>query len=124
MEAPSTLTCNLRPYQKQALYWMSESEKGIDVDKAAETLHPCWEAYRICDEYVLSQMYKELWIVNVISSNNIDLYVIILRRAPSIYVNIFSGEATIQFPTATQMARGGVCFLNTLNLHFNTCLSL
>ncbi|WZZ73012.1 hypothetical protein YC2023_084382 [Brassica napus] len=79
MEAPSTLTCNLRPYQKQALYWMSESEKGIDVDKAAETLHPCWEAYRICDE-----------------------------RAPSIYVNIFSGEATIQFPTATQMARGGI----------------
>ncbi|CAA7057378.1 unnamed protein product [Microthlaspi erraticum] len=79
MEAPSTLTCNLRPYQKQALYWMSESEKGIDVDKAAETLHPCWEAYRICDE-----------------------------RAPSIYINIFSGEATIQFPTATQMARGGI----------------
>ncbi|KAF3591047.1 hypothetical protein DY000_02024287 [Brassica cretica] len=79
MEAPSTLTCDLRPYQKQALYWMSESEKGIDVDKAAETLHPCWEAYRICDE-----------------------------RAPSIYVNIFSGEATIQFPTATQMARGGI----------------
>ncbi|EOA12458.1 hypothetical protein CARUB_v10025760mg [Capsella rubella] len=79
MEAPSTLTCNLRPYQKQALYWMSESEKGIDVEKAAETLHPCWEAYRICDE-----------------------------RAPSIYVNIFSGEATIQFPTATQMARGGI----------------
>ncbi|KAF3487300.1 hypothetical protein F2Q69_00055108 [Brassica cretica] len=56
MEAPSTLTCNLRPYQKQALYWMSESEKGIDVDKAAETLHPCWEAYRICDEFVLSHM--------------------------------------------------------------------
>ncbi|CAL9242169.1 unnamed protein product [Arabidopsis halleri] len=79
MEAPSTLTCNLRPYQKQALYWMSESEKGIDVEKAAETLHPCWEAYRICDE-----------------------------RAPSIYLNIFSGEATIQFPTATQMARGGI----------------
>ncbi|XP_019087575.1 PREDICTED: putative SWI/SNF-related matrix-associated actin-dependent regulator of chromatin subfamily A member 3-like 3 [Camelina sativa] len=79
MEAPSPLTCNLRPYQKQALYWMSESEKGIDVEKAAETLHPCWEAYRICDE-----------------------------RAPSIYVNIFSGEATIQFPTATQMARGGI----------------
>jgi len=58
MEAPSTLTCNLRPYQKQALYWMSESEKGIDVEKAAETLHPCWEAYRICDEYVLSQMFR------------------------------------------------------------------
>ena len=123
MEAPSTLTCNLRPYQKQALYWMSESEKGIDVDKAAETLHPCWEAYRICDEYVLPTncAFDQ---VNSSIITNVDLYVIILRRAPSIYVNIFSGEATIQFPTATQMARGGVCFLNTLNLHFNTCLSL
>ncbi|WZZ02387.1 hypothetical protein YC2023_074715 [Brassica napus] len=111
MEAPSKLTCNLRPYQKQALYWMSESEKGIDVDKAAETLHPCWEAYRICDEYVLSQMLTtNCAFVQVNSSiiTNVDLYVIILRRAPSIYVNIFSGEATIQFPTATQMARGGI----------------
>ncbi|XP_033129181.1 DNA repair protein RAD5B isoform X3 [Brassica rapa] len=107
MEAPSKLTCNLRPYQKQALYWMSESEKGIDVDKAAETLHPCWEAYRICDEYVLT---TNCAFVQVNSSiiTNVDLYVIILRRAPSIYVNIFSGEATIQFPTATQMARGGI----------------
>ncbi|KAJ7979907.1 DNA/RNA helicase protein [Quillaja saponaria] len=74
MEPPSTLTCDLRPYQKQALYWMSELEKGIDVDKAAETLHPCWAAYRICD-----------------------------GRDSSIYVNNFSGEASTQFPTATQM---------------------
>ncbi|KAM7488286.1 hypothetical protein LguiB_025770 [Lonicera macranthoides] len=79
MEPPHTLMCDLRPYQKQALYWMSESEKGVDVEKAAKTLHPCWASYRICDE-----------------------------RAPAIYVNIFSGEATTQFPTATQMARGGI----------------
>ncbi|KAL5542194.1 hypothetical protein UlMin_009904 [Ulmus minor] len=79
IEPPSTLTCALRAYQKQALYWMSELEKGIDVEKAANTLHPCWAAYRIVDE-----------------------------RASSIYVNVFSGEATTQFPTATQMARGGI----------------
>ncbi|WCJ23977.1 DNA repair protein RAD5B [Euphorbia peplus] len=79
MEPPSTLICNLRSYQKQALYWMTESEKGIDVEKAAQTLHPCWGAYRICDE-----------------------------RASSIFLNNFSGEATTQFPTATQMARGGI----------------
>lgn len=51
MDPPDTLTCDLRPYQKQALYWMTESEKGIDVEKEEETLHPCWAAYRICDEY-------------------------------------------------------------------------
>ncbi|XP_008438555.2 DNA repair protein RAD5B [Cucumis melo] len=79
MEPPRTLTCDLRSYQKQALFWMSELEKGIDVEKATQTLHPCWSAYRVCDE-----------------------------RATSIYVNIFSGESTTKFPTATQMARGGI----------------
>lgn len=55
-----------------------------------------------------------------------DLYANFFRRAPSIYINIFSGEATIQFPTATQMARGGVCFLITLKLHSSgmECLCL
>ncbi|KAJ4828299.1 DNA repair protein rad5b [Turnera subulata] len=79
MEPPSTLMCELRPYQKQALYWMSELEKGIDAEKAEKTLHPCWAAYRICD-----------------------------RRASSIHLNVFSGEATTQFPTATETARGGI----------------
>lgn len=79
MEPPKLLMCDLRPYQKQALYWMSELESGIDAEKAAKTLHPCWAAYRICD-----------------------------RRASSIYLNNFSGEATTQLPTATQMARGGI----------------
>ncbi|XP_050373308.1 DNA repair protein RAD5B [Argentina anserina] len=79
MEPPCTLRCVLKPYQKQALFWMSELEKGIDFEKAQKTLHPCWAAYRICDE-----------------------------RAPSIYVNIFTGEATTKFPTATLMARGGI----------------
>ncbi|KAK6793212.1 hypothetical protein RDI58_006665 [Solanum bulbocastanum] len=77
MEAPNTLTCSLRPYQKEALYWMSESEKGAGVEEASKTLHPCWEAYRICEE----------------------------RK---IYVNIFSGEATTEFPTASNAARGGI----------------
>ncbi|KAL0457032.1 UNVERIFIED_CONTAM: DNA repair protein B [Sesamum latifolium] len=79
MEPPETLTCDLRPYQKQALYWMSELETGASAEETEKTLHPCWAAYRVCDE-----------------------------RAPAIYVNIFSGEATTQFPSATQMARGGI----------------
>nr|XP_010918825.1 DNA repair protein RAD5B [Elaeis guineensis] len=78
-EPPSTLVTELRPYQKQALYWMSELEKGIDVEQAAKTLHPCWEAYKIAD-----------------------------KRASAVYINVFSGEATTQFPSATQMARGGI----------------
>ncbi|PQM40972.1 putative SWI/SNF-related matrix-associated actin-dependent regulator of chromatin subfamily A member 3-like 3 [Prunus yedoensis var. nudiflora] len=76
---PKYSHCVLKPYQKQALYWMSELEKGIDVEKATQTLHPCWAAYHMCDE-----------------------------RVSSVYVNIFTGEATTKFPTATQMARGGI----------------
>ncbi|CAN1797385.1 DNA repair protein RAD5B [Linum perenne] len=79
MEAPPTLTCHLKPYQKQALHWMSESEVGMDDEESARTLHPCWAAYNICDE-----------------------------RSTSIYLNIFSGEATTQFPAATQITRGGI----------------
>nr|XP_016462752.1 PREDICTED: putative SWI/SNF-related matrix-associated actin-dependent regulator of chromatin subfamily A member 3-like 3 [Nicotiana tabacum] len=77
MDAPDTLMCCLRPYQKEALYWMSESEKGSDVEETSKTLHPCWAAYRICEE----------------------------RK---VYVNIFSGEATTEFPTASKSARGGI----------------
>nr|DAD26697.1 TPA_asm: hypothetical protein HUJ06_028165 [Nelumbo nucifera] len=75
MDPPKTLMCGLKPYQNQALYWMTESGKGIDVEQAAKTLHPCWYADRICD-----------------------------KRASAIYVNNFSGEATTQFPNALILA--------------------
>ncbi|PKA47780.1 Putative SWI/SNF-related matrix-associated actin-dependent regulator [Apostasia shenzhenica] len=58
---------------------MSELEKGFNVEQAARTLHPCWSAYKIFD-----------------------------KRSPTVYVNVFSGEATTQFPSATQMTRGGI----------------
>lgn len=59
MEPPETLMCDLRPYQKQALYWMSELEKGVDVEKAGKTLHPCWAAYKICDGYAVFFPFTE-----------------------------------------------------------------
>ncbi|XP_061344667.1 DNA repair protein RAD5B-like [Gastrolobium bilobum] len=76
-EAPSTLMCKLKPYQNQALYWMSEIENGIDAESTERNLHPCWSAYKIC-------------------------------KGRTIYANIFTGEATKNFPKATQMARGGI----------------
>ncbi|KAK9137754.1 hypothetical protein Sjap_008348 [Stephania japonica] len=79
MDPPTTLTCTLHPYQKQALYWMSESEKGNDEVEATKTIHPCWAAYRITD-----------------------------KRASAVYINIFSGEASTKFPKASQIARGGI----------------
>ncbi|KAD5508657.1 hypothetical protein R6Q59_030705 [Mikania micrantha] len=79
MDTPSTLLCDLRPYQKQALYWMVHLEKGPCIDDAATTLHPCWDAYHLAD-----------------------------KRKFIVYVNSFSGEATVEFPSTLQMARGGI----------------
>ncbi|KAF7152649.1 hypothetical protein RHSIM_Rhsim01G0209100 [Rhododendron simsii] len=79
MESPSTLQCELRSYQKQALYWMIHLEKGHCTDEAATTLHPCWEAYRLAD-----------------------------KRGLVVYLNAFSGDATMEFPSTLQMARGGI----------------
>ncbi|KAJ1401748.1 Zinc finger, RING-type [Sesbania bispinosa] len=50
MDPPGNLLCELRPYQKQALYWMIQMEKGRTMDETATTLHPCWEAYRLADK--------------------------------------------------------------------------
>ncbi|XP_074312449.1 DNA repair protein RAD5A [Silene latifolia] len=79
MDPPSTLQCELRSYQKQALHWMVHLEKGGTMDEAATTLHPCWEAYRLAD-----------------------------KRDLVVYLNSFSGEATTEFPSTLQMARGGI----------------
>ncbi|XP_073302156.1 DNA repair protein RAD5A isoform X1 [Primulina huaijiensis] len=79
MEPPSTLLCELRPYQKQALNWMIHLERGHCKNDAAVTLHPCWEAYRLAD-----------------------------KRGMVIYLNAFSGDAATEFPSTLQMARGGI----------------
>ncbi|GAB2274661.1 DNA repair protein rad5a [Dionaea muscipula] len=79
LDPPSTLLCELRPYQKQALHWMVNLEQRDCMDEAATTLHPCWEAYHLAD-----------------------------KRNFVVYLNAFSGEATIAFPSSLQMARGGI----------------
>ncbi|OVA17874.1 SNF2-related [Macleaya cordata] len=79
MDPPTTLQCDLRSYQKQALHWMIQLEKGGCVEKAATTLHPCWDAYRLAD-----------------------------KRELVVYLNSFSGDATTEFPSTLQMSRGGI----------------
>lgn len=41
-DPPDTFLYTLRPYQKQALTWMSARESG-DVVRDNKTLHPLWE---------------------------------------------------------------------------------
>ncbi|TVU07435.1 hypothetical protein EJB05_47490, partial [Eragrostis curvula] len=78
-EPPGTLVSILKPYQKQALFWMSKLEKGKDANEATKTIDPCWSAYNIID-----------------------------KRAPALYVNLFTGQASTQFPSVTETTRGGI----------------
>ncbi|KAM3295517.1 hypothetical protein ACQJBY_038042 [Aegilops geniculata] len=78
-DPPEALQCDLRPYQKQALHWMLQLEKGSRSQDAATTLHPCWEAYKLED-----------------------------KREFVLYLNVFSGDATTEFPSTLQLARGGI----------------
>ncbi|XP_062219185.1 DNA repair protein RAD5A isoform X4 [Phragmites australis] len=76
---PDSLQCDLRSYQKQALHWMLQLEKGSSYQDAATTLHPCWEAYKLED-----------------------------KRELVLYLNVFSGDATTEFPSTLQLGRGGI----------------
>lgn len=63
----------------------------------------------------LTSMY--LWLFDTHSKkkpmNGSDQVVVLVpfRRELVVYLNAFSGEATTEFPSTLQMARGGVCFL-------------
>lgn len=78
MDPPPEMLAKLRPYQKQALWWMSNLESGDGLEDAEKTLHPCWEAFRLAD------------------------------RQTEFYHNVFSGDVTLDFPSALTMARGGI----------------
>ncbi|GJR94328.1 hypothetical protein Tco_0266502 [Tanacetum coccineum] len=53
LDPPTTITCDLGPERKQALYWMTESEKGVDAEKTEETLHLYWQHI----VYVISMIF-------------------------------------------------------------------
>ncbi|KAJ3675073.1 hypothetical protein LUZ60_004115 [Juncus effusus] len=79
MEPGEAVECELRPYQKQALAWMVALEKEKGGSSSHTTLHPCWDAYRLSDP-----------------------------RGLVVYLNSFSGDASTEFPSTLQIARGGI----------------
>jgi hypothetical protein len=46
------------------------------------------------------------------SGSNVVVVLVLFRRELVVYLNAFSGEATTEFPSTLEMARGGVCFLS------------
>jgi hypothetical protein len=49
----------------------------------------------------------------LMSGSNVVVVLVLFRRELVVYLNAFSGEATTEFPSTLEMARGGVCFLSS-----------
>ncbi|KAJ9095987.1 hypothetical protein QFC21_005350 [Naganishia friedmannii] len=94
VEPPDTFLYTLRPYQKQALGWMTALENG-DANVREHAMHPLWEEYKFKEEPIFSST------VNIDGSNSrsSDL---------SFYFNPYDGDLSLEFPKANSRVRGGI----------------
>ncbi|KAJ3145249.1 DNA helicase rad5 [Geranomyces variabilis] len=82
-EPRAGLTIEMRGYQKQALAWMSAKENQTS-DPNAHSIHPLWEEYA----FPGSEPGDE--------------------SAGHFYLNPYTGELTLTFPSAADQTRGGI----------------
>ena len=88
-EPPSNFALDLRHYQKQALHWMLSKERDEKSEKQA-SMHPLWEEYswptKDADDQVLP----------------------VVEDQDKFYVNLYSGEMSLDFPVQEQNCLGGI----------------
>jgi DNA repair protein RAD5 len=102
-EPPDTFALTLRRYQKQALHWMVSKEKDQKIENREESLHPLW------DEYA--------WPVKDHDDNDLPE----VDGQGKFYLNPYSGEITLDFPTQEQHCLGGVLADGKRAFGFRTC---
>ncbi|TDZ73397.1 DNA repair protein RAD5 [Colletotrichum trifolii] len=88
-EPADTFAMQLRPYQKQALYWMMTKEKDLKNNREP-SMHPLWEEYT--------------WPLK--DSDNNDLLQV--QDQEHFYVNPYSGDLSLEFPVQEQNCLGGI----------------
>ena len=89
-EPADSFAMTLRPYQKQALYWMMAKEKD-ETNKDRETsMHPLWEEYT--------------WP----TKDHDDKGLPMVTNQPVFYVNPYSGDLSLEFPKQEQHCLGGI----------------
>ncbi|KAJ9604256.1 DNA helicase rad5 [Cladophialophora chaetospira] len=88
-EPASTFRLDLRKYQKQALHWMLSKERDEKSDKQ-QSMHPLWEEY--------SWPTKDADDKPLPSVEGQDKF----------YVNLYSGEISLDFPVMEQNCLGGI----------------
>ena len=79
----------LRKYQKQALHWMLGKEKDTKP-RGQTSMHPLWEEYT--------------WPVKDANDNSLPR----VRGQDHFYVNLYSGELSLDFPVQEQNCLGGI----------------
>ncbi|EPQ60320.1 hypothetical protein GLOTRDRAFT_112995 [Gloeophyllum trabeum ATCC 11539] len=90
MDPVDTFTLSLRGYQKQALKWMHSLETGSSDARELTSLHPLW------NEYIFPDTPEEGGIIDLTADDQ------------PFYFNPYSGELSLQFPTAVRKCRGGI----------------
>ncbi|KAI0393605.1 DNA repair protein RAD5 [Xylariaceae sp. FL0594] len=89
-EPADTFAMNLRPYQKQSLYWMLAKERDQKNEAREASMHPLWEEY--------------LWPVKDVDDQDLPR----VEGQDSFYVNPYSGEMSLEFPRQEQHCLGGI----------------
>jgi DNA repair protein RAD5 len=90
LEPADTFRMDLRKYQKQALFWMVGKEKDEALEGKETSMHPLWEEYQWPTQDAENQPLPAI------------------EDQAMFYVNPYSGEMTLEFPTQDQHCLGGV----------------
>jgi DNA repair protein RAD5 len=88
-EPVSTFALDLRKYQKQALHWMLGKERDEKSSKQ-QSMHPLWEEYT--------------WPTKDAGDESLPQ----VEGQEKFYVNLYSGEISLDFPVQEQNCLGGI----------------
>ncbi|KAI5457611.1 SNF2 superfamily RAD5 protein [Mariannaea sp. PMI_226] len=88
-EPADTFAMNLRPYQKQALYWMMTKEKD-EKSNREPSMHPLWEEYT--------------WPLKDVDDKELPQW----EGQVKFFVNPYSGDLSLDFPVQEQHCLGGI----------------
>lgn len=89
-EPADTFAMDLRPYQKQALYWMIAKEKDEKSSRGEVSMHPLWEEYA--------------WPTKDVDEKDLP----VIEDQSKFYVNPYSGDMQLDFPVQEQHCLGGI----------------
>lgn len=89
-EPAHTFAMTLRPYQKQALHWMTSKEKNEKEKRHEVSMHPLWEEY--------------IWPVTDFDDKDVPR----VADQPCFYMNPYSGDLSLEFPAQEQHCLGGI----------------